>query len=116
MNSIFPKKLTYCQRKVTAKLTMSVNLFLHRYTVHVPSIARARVLPTIFLRRPMIYINCHNGHDMTIPYPIGSWDQAKKDFEALQLQMHRCQKALSTVSPPVNVDSESDSNSDSDLK
>lgn len=90
---------------------MSINVFLHRYTVHVPSIARARVLPTAFLRRPMIYINCHNGHDMTIPYPIGTWDQAKKDFDDLQLQMNRCQKALSTVTS-VNLPEKADSDSD----
>ncbi len=100
---------------------MSVNLFLHRYSVHVPSVARARLLPTVFLRRPMIYMDCHNGRDQEIIYPFGAWDKAKKDFEMLECQMNRCQKALSSI-PPVKLavptihDSESDSDSDMDSK
>lgn len=98
---------------------MSVNFFLHRYTVHVPSIARARILPTVFLRRPMIYIDCHNGRDQEIVYPIGSWDKAKKEYQELQEQMHRCQAALSGLTPPVAAvpvvkAKGSDSDSDSD--
>ncbi len=96
---------------------MSVNVFLHRYTVHVPSIARARILPTIFLRRPLIYIDCHNGRDMEIVYPFRSWDKAKKDFDMLQVEMNRCQAALSTLQPQPTLASKKsveDSDSDSD--
>jgi hypothetical protein len=75
-----------------------MNLFLYRYTVHIPSIARARIIPTSILRRPMIYIDCHNGHEKAIIYPFGAWDTAKKDFEALDFEMYRCQKALSVLS------------------
>lgn len=96
---------------------MSVNFFLHRYTVHVPSIARARILPTFVLRRPMIYIDCHNGRDQEIIYPIGSWDKAKKEYEELQVRMQLCQNALATINPtsvPVVKQKDSDSDSDSD--
>ena len=96
---------------------MSVNFFLHRYTVHVPSIARARILPTAFLRRPMIYIDCYNGRDQEIVYPIGSWDKAKTDYEGLQTEMHRCQAALATMNPnasPVVKAKSKDSDSDLD--
>jgi len=90
-----------------------MNLFLHRYTVHVPSIARARIIPTPILRRPMIYMDCHNGRDQAIIYPFGAWDKAKKDFEALDFEMYRCQKALSVLAarkylPLVKSDDESD--------
>lgn len=78
---------------------MSVNVFLHRYTVHVPSVARARILPTVILRRPMIYIDCYNGRDQEVVYPFGAWDKAKKDFETLEEQMRKCNMALAKVSP-----------------
>jgi hypothetical protein len=85
----------------------SINMILNRYSVHVPSIARARIMPTVFLRRPLIYIDCHNGRDMEIKYPVGAWDDAKKDYETLQTEMARVQKVL--ASPP-------SSDSDDELK
>jgi hypothetical protein len=87
----------------------TVNLILNRYSVHVPSIARARIMPTVFLRRPLIYIDCHNGRDMEIKYPIGAWDDAKKDYETLQTEMTRVQKVLASI--PVNDSPDSDSDS-----
>ena len=94
---------------------MSVNVFLYRYTVHVPSVARARILPTAFLRRPMIYIDCHNGRDQEIIYPFSSWDKARKDFEMLEREMNRCQTALSTL-VPMNVPVVSKPQKQSDLE
>ncbi len=76
----------------------SVNMILNRWSVHVPSVARARIMPTFFLRRPLIYIDCHNGRDMEIKYPIGGWEVAAKDFQALQSEMTRVQKVLGTPS------------------
>lgn len=94
---------------------MSVNVFLHRYTVHVPSVARARILPTVFLRRPMIYIDCHNGRDQEIIYPFQAWDKAKKDFEMLETQMNRCQQVLSSLTPIQIADTKVDSDSESEI-
>lgn len=94
---------------------MSFNIFLHRYTVHVPSVARARILPTFILRRPMIYIDCYNGRDQEIIYPFRAWDKAKEDFESLERAMNRCQNALSAVYPmnlPENKKISKDSDSD----
>jgi hypothetical protein len=91
---------------------MSINVFLHRYTVHVPSVARARILPTVFLRKPMIYIDCHNGRDQEIVYPFGAWDKAKKDFESLEHEMNRCQTALADLHRKTAL-KEADSDSDS---
>jgi hypothetical protein len=100
---------------------MSINVFLHRYTVHVPSVARARILPTVFLRKPMIYIDCHNGRDQEIVYPFGAWDKAKKDFESLEHEMNRCQAALADLGTKVvmkqnscNCDCDSESESKSE--
>ncbi len=81
----------------------SINMILNRYSVHVPSIARARIMPTVFLRRPLIYIDCHNGRDMEIKYPVGAWDDAKKDYETLQTEMARVQKVLAS---PASSDSD----------
>jgi hypothetical protein len=60
----------------------------------------------------MIYIDCHNGRDHEIVYPIGAWDKAKKEYDELQMQMHRCQKALSTI-PPVKLSTPASNDSDS---
>ena len=95
---------------------MSLNIFLHKYTVHVPSVARARILPTTVLRRPMIYIDCYNGYDQEIVYPFGSWDRAKNDFDVLQHQMNRCQRALSDLQTPTLPAKSEDSNEDSNPK
>ena len=70
---------------------------LAQYSVHVPSIARARILPTFFLRRPQIYIQYFNGSDAKVNYPFGNWSTAQKDFERLLKSMDRCQEALSSV-------------------
>lgn len=82
---------------------MSTNIFLHKYSVHVPSIARARVLPTFILRRPMIYLDYHNGRDMEIVYPFGKWDEAKKDFTNLQSEIRKCQTALANVEKNMSI-------------
>lgn len=96
---------------------MSINVFLHRYTVHVPSVARARILPTVFLRKPMIYIDCHNGRDQEIVYPFGAWDKAKKDFESLEREINRCQRALADLHTKVSPnESDCDSESESYIK
>ncbi len=91
-----------------------INLILNKYSVHVPSIARARLFPTPFLRRPLIYIHCHNGHDLEIKYPISGWEDAKKDFGLLQSEMMRVQTVLSPLVRRASAIDDSDSDSDSD--
>jgi hypothetical protein len=76
----------------------SINMILNKYSVHVPSIARARIMPTFILRRPLIYIDCYNGRDMEIKYPYSAWEEATKDFKALQTEMTRVQKVLTKAS------------------
>ncbi len=91
-----------------------INLILNKYSVHIPSIARARLLPTFFLRRPQIYIDCHNGRDAEINYPLGGWDDAKRDFNLLQSEMTRVQTLL--ASKNVKNSSDLDSDSENDMK
>lgn len=90
-------------------------MILNRYSVHVPSVARARILPTFFLRRPLIFIDCYNGREMEIKYPIGAWDKATQDFQALELEMSRVQKLLGISAADI-LNSTSDSDSENEMK
>lgn len=76
---------------------MSQIIRLGKWSVHVPSIARARILPTVYLRRPQIYIEGHNGRMMEINYRRSEWNTAQQDFVKLQQSMVACQKALESV-------------------
>jgi hypothetical protein len=76
---------------------MSQIIHLRKWSVHCPSVARARILPTFFLRRPLIYIQGHNGRDLEVVYMPREWDKAQQDFEKLQQSIQACQKALEAV-------------------
>jgi len=76
---------------------MSQIIRLRRWSVHVPSVARARILPTLYLQRPQIYIEGHNGRIMEINYRRSEWEKARQDFVKLQQSMVLCQKALESV-------------------
>jgi hypothetical protein len=88
-------------------------MILNRYSVHVPSVARARILPTLFLRRPLIYIEGHNGRELEVIYPRTKWEEATKDFQELQAEMARVQKVLSTLPDKV---ANSDPKVENDMK
>jgi hypothetical protein len=54
---------------------------------------------------------------MEIKYPIGAWDKATKDFQALELEMSRVQKLLGiTATDILNSTSDSDSESENEMK
>ena len=76
---------------------MSQFIQISKYSLHVPSIANVRLMPSVFLRRPWIYMNLHCGRSFDILYWPGEWSQARKDFDRLQNSMKVCQHALSTV-------------------
>ncbi len=76
---------------------------LRNYSIHVPSFARARLLPTFFLRRPQIYLEGYQGYSVEVNYPISSWDTAKKDYKKLLDAMDSCNQALATV-PKISVE------------
>lgn len=76
---------------------MSQIIRLRKWSVHVPSVARARILPTLYLRRPQIFLDCHNGRELEVNYYPSEWDRAQEDFTKLQKAMIACQKALESV-------------------
>lgn len=76
---------------------------LRNYSIHVPSFSRARLLPTFFLRRPLIYLEGYQGYSVEVIYPIASWDTAKKDYQRLLEAMKECNNALDTI-PRINVE------------
>ena len=76
---------------------MSQYIQISKYSLHVPSIANVRLMPSVFLRRPWIDMNLHCGRSFDILYWPGEWSQARKDFDRLQNSMKVCQQALSTV-------------------
>ncbi len=82
---------------------MTQFIMLRNYSIHVPSFARARLLPTFFLRRPQIYLEGYQGYAVEVNYPISSWDTAKKDYKKLLDAMDSCNQALGTV-PKISVD------------
>ncbi len=82
---------------------MTQFIMLRKYSIHVPSFARARLLPTFFTRRPQIYLEGYQGYCVEVIYPIGNWDTAKKDYKKLLDAMESCNKALEVV-PKMNMD------------
>ena len=76
---------------------MSQIIRLRKWSVHVPSVARARICPTLYLRRPQIFICGHNGRELEVNYAPSEWDKAHEDFAKLQKAMVACQKALESV-------------------
>ncbi len=76
---------------------MSQTILLRNWSIHVPSVARTRILPTFFLRRPLIYVEGYNGRNLEVIYMPGEWIRAQKDFEKLQRSIQACQKALESV-------------------
>lgn len=70
---------------------------LCKYSLHVPSVARAHILPTPFLRRPQIYVEYFNGSSFQVNYPLGVWATAQKDYENLLYSIQACQAALNSV-------------------
>jgi hypothetical protein len=76
---------------------------LRNYSVHVPSIARARILPTFFLRRPILYMEGYHGEPLQVVYPFTSWTEAKKDYKNLLDAMNTCSRALENV-PKLTTD------------
>ncbi len=82
-----------CDRSIE----MSQFIQISKHSLHVPSISNARLMPSVFLRRPWIYMNLHSGHSFDILYWPGEWSQARKDFERLQQSMKVCQNALNQV-------------------
>ena len=76
---------------------MSQIIRLRKWSVHVPSVARARLLPTLCLRRPQIFLCGHNGQELEITYSLSEWDKAQEDFTKLQTSIVLCQKALESV-------------------
>ncbi len=92
-----PLNLKHKQSIQCGSYKMSQIIRLRRWSVHVPSVARARILPTLYLQRPQIYIEGHNGRIMEINYRLGEWGKAQQDFVNLQQSMVRCQKALESV-------------------
>lgn len=82
---------------------MTQFIMLRNYSIHVPSFARARLLPTPFLRRPQICLEGYQGYSVEVIYPISSWDTAKTDYKKLLDAMDSCNEALGTV-PKISVD------------
>ena len=81
---------------------MSRFLVIRKNSIHVPSIARARLLPTPFLRRPMIYMEGHSGEAWHVSWPrypfrMVEWQEAEQEFRKLQTAMEACSKALEVV-------------------
>ena len=76
---------------------MTQFIMLRNYSIHVPSFARARLLPSFFTRRPQIFLESYQGYSIDIHYPFASWDTAKKDYKKLMDAMERCNKALEVV-------------------
>lgn len=83
---------------------MSQIIRLRNWSIHTPSVARARIMPTLMTRRPMIYLQGHNGRDLEIVYSFKEWDRAQKDYEKLAHSIQMCQKALEQV-PMVDIPS-----------
>jgi hypothetical protein len=66
------------------------------------------MLPTFFLRRPLIFVEGHNGRELEIIYRPSEWEQAATDFAKLNNAIAVCQKALQSVPmveplPPVDL-------------
>ncbi len=82
---------------------MTQFIMLRNYSIHVPSFARARLLPTFFLRRPIIYLEGYQGYSLEVAYPFANWDTAKKDYKKLLDAMDSCTQALGTV-PKISLE------------
>ena len=72
---------------------MSQLIHLRNWTIHVPSVAYARLIPSPFLRRPMIVVEGHH-FSREYYYRPGEWDRAKKEFYDLQGSIKKCQEVL----------------------
>lgn len=72
---------------------MSQLIHLRNWTIHVPSVAYARLVPSPFLRRPMILVEGHH-FSREYYYRFSEWDRAKKEFYDLQSSIKKCQEVL----------------------
>lgn len=76
---------------------MSQIIRIRNWSIHVPSVARARIVPTFLLRRPLIYMEGYHGQTMEASYLPSEWERAHEDFVRLQHSMAACRKALEHV-------------------
>lgn len=54
-------------------------------------------MPTLFLRRPLIYVEGFNGRTLEVYYMPSEWQRAHLEFAKMQESIKVCQKALESV-------------------
>jgi hypothetical protein len=76
---------------------MSQILRIKNLFIHVPSIARIRILHSPLLHTPQVYLQNHTGEPTLITYRRSEWTTAIQDYKRLHSAVTTCQTALSSV-------------------
>jgi hypothetical protein len=94
---------------------MSQILRIQNRIVHVPSLARVRLVESPFLKRPMVVVQYEDADQVNFTYGRRHWDQATKDYKRLITSMELCREALKSI-PMLEADETSKEIVDAEMK
>lgn len=76
---------------------MSQILRIQNRIVHVPSLARVRLVESTILKRPMVVVQYEDADQVNFTYGRRSWEEATKDYKRLTTSMELCRNALKSI-------------------
>jgi hypothetical protein len=76
---------------------MSQILRIQNRIVHVPSVARARLVESPIMKRPMVVVQYEDADQINFSYGRRHWDAATKDYKRLLTSMELCREALKSI-------------------
>ena len=85
---------------------MSQILRIQNRIVHVPSLARVRLVESTMLKRPMVVVQYEDADQVNFTYGRRNWEEATKDYKRLTTSMELCRTALKSI-PMLEADEKS---------
>jgi hypothetical protein len=76
---------------------MSQILRIQNRIVHVPSLARVRLVESTILKRPMVIVQYEDADQVNFSYGRRKWEEATKDYKRLTTSMELCRQALKSI-------------------